>query len=36
MAFLSSACEPLFMQITLEVPDELVAQAQARGLTPES
>jgi hypothetical protein len=24
------------MQITLEVPDELIAQAEARGLTPES
>jgi len=29
-------CYPCFMQITVEIPDELAAQVQARGLAPKS
>jgi hypothetical protein len=36
MAFCSSSCYPLHMRITLEIPDELAAQAEARGLSTES
>jgi hypothetical protein len=36
MALFEPSCYPLFMQITVEIPDELAAQAQARGMTPES
>jgi hypothetical protein len=36
MVFFPPSCYPFVMQITLEVPDELATQAQARGLTTES
>jgi len=36
MVFLLESCYALGMQITLEIPDELAAQAEARGMTPES
>jgi hypothetical protein len=36
MVFFYAACYPLSMQVTVEIPDELAAQVQARGQTPES
>lgn len=35
MVFFLESCYAFLMQIMVEIPDELVAQAQARGLTPE-
>jgi hypothetical protein len=35
MVFLRKSCYAFLMQITVDIPDELAAQAQARGLTPE-
>jgi hypothetical protein len=36
MAFFLLSCYASFMQITLDIPDEVAAQARARGLTPEN
>lgn len=36
MEFSLSSCYPFSMQVTVEIPDELAAQVQARGLTPEN
>jgi len=36
MVFSLLACYAFRMQITVEIPDELAAKVQARGLTPES
>jgi hypothetical protein len=35
MVFLFESCYAFLMQITVDITDELAAQAQARGLTPE-
>jgi hypothetical protein len=35
MALFEPSCYPLSMQIKVEIPDELAAQVQARGMTPE-
>ena len=35
MVFLRESCYAFHMQITIEIPDELAAQAKAHGLTPE-
>ncbi len=35
MAFSLESCYAFHMQITLEIPDELAAQAESRGMTPE-
>jgi hypothetical protein len=36
MVFSSQSCYAFHMQVTVDIPDELAAQAQARGLTLES
>jgi antitoxin component of RelBE/YafQ-DinJ toxin-antitoxin module len=36
MVFLPESCYALHMRITVDISDELVAEAEARGLTPES
>lgn len=36
MALFHPSCYAFSMQITVDVPDDFLAQAQARGLTPES
>jgi hypothetical protein len=36
MVFLRDSCYAFLMRITIDIPDELAAQAQARGLTAES
>jgi len=36
MVFSPGSCYAFCMQITVEIPDELVSRVQARGLTPES
>jgi hypothetical protein len=35
MVFLRESCYAFLMRITIEIPDELAAQAEARGMTPE-
>lgn len=36
MAIVRSVCYPYYMQVTVNIPDELAAQVQSRGLTPQS
>jgi hypothetical protein len=35
MVFCRESCYAFHMQVTVDIPDELAAQAQARGMTPE-
>lgn len=36
MVIVRPVCYPYFMQVTVNIPDELAAQIQSRGLTPQS